>query len=184
MRLAIISDIHDSVWKLAAALEAVQRADALICCGDLCSPFVVHQLGRGYAGPIHIVFGNNDGDRFRITANARRYEHISIHGELFRGEFGGRRLAAHHYDDVARELAASGDFDVVCYGHNHIHEVGRIGGALAINPGALMGAAFGPDGSRRDAPSTFAVYDTESGTVTTYSVVASAEVQLRVVEKH
>jgi len=58
MRIAVLSDIHDNVWKLAAALEAVRDADALICCGDLCSPFIVHQLGRGFAGPIHVVFGN------------------------------------------------------------------------------------------------------------------------------
>ena len=52
MRIAVLSDIHDNVWKLAAALDAVGDADALICCGDLCSPFIVHQLGRGFS-PAH-----------------------------------------------------------------------------------------------------------------------------------
>jgi putative phosphoesterase len=160
MKIAILSDIHDNVWKLAAALQAVREADALICCGDLCSPFVAHQLGRGFPGPIHIVFGNNDGDLFRIANNARRYDHIHLHGELFRGEFDGKRVAANHYDSIGRALAASSEFDVVCYGHNHIYEVARSGRSLAINPGAIMGATFAADGSRADAPSTFVIYDT------------------------
>jgi putative phosphoesterase len=163
MRLAILSDIHDNVWKLDRALDAARGADALICLGDLCSPFIVHQLGRGFAAPIHIVFGNNDGDRFRIGANAAPYPQIGIHGEMMRGEFGGRRIAANHYDFIARPLAASGEFDVVCYGHNHVYDVTRTGRTLAINPGALMGATFAADGSRTDVPSTFVMYDTATG---------------------
>jgi putative phosphoesterase len=163
MRLAILSDIHDNVWKLDRALDAARGADALICCGDLCSPFIVHQLGRGFAAPIHIVFGNNDGDRFRIGANAAQYPQIRIHGEMMRGEFGGRRIAANHYDFIARPLAASGEFDVVCYGHNHVYDVTRTGRTLAINPGAVMGATFAADGSRTDVASTFVIYDTATG---------------------
>ena len=160
MRLAILSDIHDNVWKLAGALDRARGADAMICCGDLCSPFIVHQLGRGFAGPIHVIFGNNDGDLFRITANAAQYPHIKIHGEMLRGEFAAKRIAANHYDNIARAIAASGEYDVVCYGHNHVYDVSRVGRTLAINPGAIMGATFAPDGSRADAPSTFVIYDT------------------------
>ena len=159
MRLAVLSDIHDNIWKLEAALEAVQATDAMICCGDLCSPFIVHQLGRGYAKPIDIVFGNNDADLFRITANARKYPHIRLHGEFFRGEFGGKAVAAVHYDNIARPLAASGEFDLVAFGHNHVYEVGRSGRALLVNPGPIMGVKFGPDGTAIDLPSTFVIYD-------------------------
>ncbi len=162
MRLAILSDIHDNVWKLATALDRMRGADAMICCGDLCSPFIVHQLGRGFAAPIHVIFGNNDGDLFRITANAARYPQIKIHGEMLRGEFGSKHIAANHYDNIARAIAASGEFDVVCYGHNHVYDVSRIGRTLAINPGAIMGATFAPGGTRTDVPSTFVVYDTET----------------------
>lgn len=170
MRIAVVSDIHDNVWKLSAALDAVSDTDVLICCGDLCSPFVVHQMGRGFTRPIHVVLGNNDGDLFRITANARQYEHMRIHGELFRGEFGGQRVAVNHYDNIARAIAASGEFDVVCYGHNHEYSVARIGRTLAINPGAIMGAAFAADGGRTDAASTFMIYDTATGEVAGFEV--------------
>ena len=163
MRVAILSDIHDNVWKLAAALERARSADALLCLGDLCSPFVVHQLGSGFTGPIHLLFGNNDGDLFRIGANARRYPHIAIHAEWFRGEFGGRSFAANHYDNIGRAVAASGEFDVVCFGHNHRYEVTPAAKTLAINPGPIMGAAFAADGTRTDVASTFVIYDAATG---------------------
>ncbi len=178
MRLAVLSDIHDNVWKLDAALAAVADTDALICCGDLCSPFVVHQIGKAYAKPVHIVFGNNDGDHFRITANAARYAQVRLHGEIFTAEFGGRRIAVNHFDAIARPIVDSGRFDAVCFGHNHRFEIKRHGATLAINPGAIMGAAFGADGTREEVASTFAVYDTESGEAQGYEVTA----ELRVVQ--
>lgn len=170
MRVAILSDIHDNVWKLAAALDAVRDSDVLLCCGDLCSPFIVHQLGRGFPGPIHIVFGNNDGDLFRIAVNARHYQNIRLHGELFRGEFDGHRFAMNHFDGIARTLAASGEFDVVCYGHNHVFDIARIGRALTINPGAIMGATFAPDGMRTDVASSFVIYETSTGEAAQFQV--------------
>jgi predicted phosphodiesterase len=98
---------------------------------------------------------------------------MQIHGELFRGEFGGQRVAVNHYDNIARAIAASGEFDVVCYGHNHEYSVARIGRTLAINPGAIMGAAFAADGGRTDAASTFMIYDTATGEVAGFEVAAS-----------
>ena len=153
MKIGVISDIHDNVWKLAGALERLRDADALICCGDLCAPFIVPQLAEGFAGPIHIVFGNNDGDRFRIAQNADRYNHLTLHGEFAALTLGGKRIAVHHFDDVGRLIAASGRYDVVCFGHNHRYEVGREGRTLVINPGEIMG---------RSGVATYVVYDTET----------------------
>ena len=170
MRLAILSDIHDNIWKLAAALRVIQPADELICCGDLCSPFIVHQMARGYHGPIHIVFGNNDGDLYRLTANAQRYDHVRIHGELLRCELDGKRIAVNHYDNIGRTLAASGEFDLVCFGHNHVYEIVRIGRTLAINPGPVMGARFAADGSPVDVDSTVVMYNTATDLTDTYQV--------------
>lgn len=170
MHIAILSDIHDNIWTLAAALQKAQSAEALLCCGDLCSPFIVHQLGRGFAGPIHIVFGNNDGDLFRITSVARAYPQISIHGHLFQGQLGGRRVAMNHYPDIALPMAASGQFDLVCYGHNHVHNIHNINATLAINPGTVMGAVFGPDGAPVATRSTFVIYDSSAGRAETHEI--------------
>jgi putative phosphoesterase len=170
VRIAVISDIHDNIWKLAAALRAIAGTNELICCGDLCSPFIVHQMARGFSGPIHIVFGNNDGDLFRITANAKRYDHVLIHGEFLRIELDGKRIACNHYDNIAKAIAAGGEFDVVCFGHNHVHEIARIGRTLAINPGPILGAKFDAESRPVDVASTLVIYDTATGETETVTV--------------
>ena len=35
----------------------------MIFCGDFCAPFTLTEIGQGFAGPVHCVLGNNDGDR-------------------------------------------------------------------------------------------------------------------------
>jgi putative phosphoesterase len=168
MKIAILSDIHDNVWNLRAALAGVQAADALICCGDLCSPFVVGLLVEGFADrPIHIVFGNNDGDLFRIAQNAAPHAQMRLHGAFFEGELGGRRIAVNHYPDLALAVAAAGRHDLVCYGHNHRFAVEQRGATLTVNPGAIMG--YDPAG-KRDIPATFVVYDAEAGSAAAFQV--------------
>jgi uncharacterized protein len=158
MRIAIVSDIHDNLWNLAAAISSVQAADALICCGDLCSPFVIDELAK-FPGEIHIVFGNNDADLYRITAKASKLSHLQVHGELFQNIFDGKRFAVNHFDYLAKPMSKSGDYDVVCFGHNHEFEISREAGCLRINPGPIMGAKFSSGKWENVAPS-FVVYDT------------------------
>jgi putative phosphoesterase len=168
MRIAIISDIHDNVWNLGPALEKVKDSEALICCGDLCSPFIVDLMADGFTHQVHIVFGNNDGDQYRITNNAARYDgRVVIHGEMAELRFDGKRFAVNHYPKIARSIAESGDYEVVCYGHNHTYKVEECGNTLMINPGAVMGY----DGvNKKQIPSTFVVYDTESDECKGYEV--------------
>jgi uncharacterized protein len=160
MRVAILSDIHDNLWNLAAAINAVQGTDLLICCGDLCSPFVIDELAK-FPRNIHIVFGNNDADLYRITMKAAQKPNCHVHGELFQQELGGKRFAVNHFDYLAKPMAKSGDYDVVCFGHNHEFEIGRQGACLLVNPGPIMGAKFS-SGKWEDTDPTFVVYDTAS----------------------
>ncbi len=162
MRIAIIADIHDHRKKLQKALAQIQDVDKLICCGDLCSPFIIKDLGNGFTKPVHIVFGNNDGDHFRITTVAGAYENIHLHGEVAELLIDEKRFAISHFDNIGRMLATSDAYDVVCYGHNHQYEVTFDGNTLKINPGEIMGELTGH--------STFVVYDTQSGEVTKFEV--------------
>lgn len=166
MRIAVLSDIHDHLWNLAAVLETVQDADALICCGDLCSPFVIDVLAR-FTKEIHIVFGNNDADLYRITTKASKLPQFHLHGEFFEREFDGKRFAVNHFDYIAKPLAASGKYDVVCFGHNHEYEIRRDNKCLLINPGPVMGARF-PSGKWEDVPPTFAIYNSSADSVETF----------------
>lgn len=168
MRIGILSDIHDNVWNLRAALAGLDGADALICCGDLCSPFVVGLLTEGFAGrPIHVVFGNNDGDLFRIAQSAARHPALTLHGEAFSGEIDGKRVFVNHYPAIARALAPA-DYDLICYGHDHRFAIERRGTTTLVNPGPIMG--YEPGGAR-DVPTSFVIYDTDTGTTSAYQVV-------------
>jgi len=158
MRIAILSDIHDNLWNLAAAVAAVQNADALICCGDLCSPFVIDELAK-FHQQVHIVFGNNDADLYRITGKALKTPNVKVYGELFQTKFDNVRFAVNHFDYLARPMAKSGEYDVVCFGHNHEFEISNTTSCLLINPGPIMGAKFS-NGKWQDVTPTFVIYET------------------------
>jgi putative phosphoesterase len=168
MRVAILSDIHDNLWNLASALEIAKDADTLICCGDLCSPFVIDELAK-FPKDVHIVFGNNDADLYRITAKAAKKTNIHLYGEFFTAMFENRRVAVNHFDYISKPLAKSGIYDVVCFGHNHEYEIAREGRCLLINPGPIMGAKFS-SGKWEDVTPTFVVYNTASGEVEKFAV--------------
>jgi uncharacterized protein len=169
MFVAILSDIHDNLWNLQTALTRLADCDAVICCGDLCSPFVIDELAKGFERQIHIVFGNNDADLFRITAKARQYPHLHLHGEFCEVQFDGKRFAVNHFDYIAKPIAHSALYDIVCFGHNHRFEIAHTGKTLMINPGSIMGAQFGPDG-RRFVPPTFVIYDTRESQAQGYRI--------------
>ena len=167
MKIAICSDIHDNIWVLERALKKMQGADLLLFCGDFCAPFTLVQIAEGFPGPIHVVWGNNDGDKFLLSQQAARFDQVKLHGELadfevevqFHGELGdfevGKlRIAVNHYPEIARGLVRSGDYDLVCYGHDHQAHDEQVGKTRLINPGELMG---------RFGKSSFVILDAVSG---------------------
>lgn len=174
MRLGILSDIHDNLWNLGPALAYLNgNADVLLCCGDLCSPFVMDEL-RKFSGPVHVIFGNNDADLFRITRKSD--SRLQVHGEFIELELDGRRVAANHFDYIARPIARSGEYDLVCFGHNHRISLERFGRTVAINPGPVMGAAFGPGGWENVA-ATFAICDMAAMDLRAFRVADRASVE-------
>lgn len=164
MKIAILSDIHDHLVNLNAALTRCRelKAEAIVCCGDLCSPFVAKALGDGTDVPVHIVFGNNDGDRFRIANVGRGLENLEFHGEYAELEFDGVGFSVNHFDTIGRGLAKGDAFDVVCFGHNHRQEIAVQGKTLIINPGEIYGGLTGR--------STFVIYDTTERAATVIEV--------------
>ncbi len=140
MKLAIISDTHDNIWKLEDAMPHLRSADAIIHCGDLCAPFMVKRLVEGLPGkPVHIVWGNNDGDPYLISKVADSFPEIQIHGQLAQLVLEEVRIGVNHYPEIARDLARSGSYDLVCYGHDHTAHEMMVGDCLLLNPGELMG---------------------------------------------
>ena len=155
MKIAIMSDSHDNIWKLDQALAKITGVDALIHCGDLCSPFVIKHLGAWAENkkPIYIVWGNNDGDRMMITSEAKAFETLNLCGEYARLELDGIRIFVTHYPGIAESVADSDDYDLICYGHDHTRAKKKIGNSLLLNPGEIMGL---------NGTSTLAVFDTKT----------------------
>jgi putative phosphoesterase len=153
MRIGVISDIHDNVWALEEGLRHLQGCGALLCLGDLCSPFTISEIAKGFAGPVHVVWGNNDGDKLLITRNADKAGNVSLHGEIAILDLGGRSVVLTHYYDVAKAIADGQSHDLVCYGHNHRRRIDQVGRTVLLNPGEVMG---------RFGVRSAAIYDTDT----------------------
>ncbi len=152
MKIAVVSDTHDNIWKLDRAFGLMDDAKAIIHCGDLCSPFMITHLANGAGDrPVHIVWGNNEGDPRMISQVAAGFPCIHLHGQFAHLELDHVRIGVNHYPEIARPLAQSGSFDLVCYGHDHTAHSSLVGDCRLLNPGELMGMK---------GPSTFAWYDT------------------------
>ncbi len=158
MRIAIISDTHDHIANLRAAVTYCNAYNVymIIHCGDLISPFMLEELAA-FGGAVHLIYGNNVGDQHLISsACGVKFPSISHHGTLGAVEAGGIKIAFHHYPEIARSFAQQGGFDVVCCGHNHRYKVEKVGETLLINPGEMMG---------KDSDPSFAILDTSTWNV-------------------
>lgn len=139
--LAILSDTHDQVANLQAAINYCNGhgVDVVAHCGDLISPFMLKQLSR-FNGPVHLIYGNNIGDQRSIADRCGRdFPNISHHGIVGKFSVDGYRVAMVHYPQQAVELASRAIYDIVCCGHSHKAVVKRYEKSLLINPGALLG---------------------------------------------
>lgn len=153
MRIAIVSDSHDQIANLhrAVMLANAERAEILIHCGDLISPFMLNRLHL-FQGEVHLIYGNNIGDLHLISSRCETiFGNITHHGIQGSIVADGLHIGFTHYPDLARGLAFTGTYDVICCGHNHLAAVEQINSCLLINPGDLLG---------KDSIPGFAILDT------------------------
>jgi hypothetical protein len=163
MKIAVLSDTHDNIWNLRKALEIIksQGVQAIVHCGDIIAPFVFREFEKANI-PVHCVFGNNDGDKFLLTKTA--YESkglISIYGIVGEIDFDGFSVAFTHEPQVAEGLAATGKYDLVCFGHTHIPRQEKTGKTILLNPGDLMG---------KENNAGLCIVDTQNQTITRLTV--------------
>jgi len=164
MKIAVISDTHDQIWRLQEILPNLNEADVLLHCGDLCSPFMVHAMGNCLNIPAHIVLGNNDGDVLALKNAVDEYDNLHLYSRLIDLELDSLHVAVLHYPELAIPLAGTGTYDLVVHGHDHRARSEQIGGCLLLNPGELMGL-FGT--------SSYAFVETETGDVSFVEEVVS-----------
>lgn len=155
MKIGIFSDIHDNLNSLKESSKALRECDQFICCGDLCSPFVVKTIGECFSKKVHIVFGNNDADKYRMMLVGNSFPHLKFYGEYVELKLANRIISINHFDNIGNAIAKAPGYDLVCFGHNHKKEI-RVDdsdGKIILNPGEIYGGLSGV--------ASAAIYDTE-----------------------
>jgi putative phosphoesterase len=159
MNICIVSDSHDHREHLAAAVTEAKQlgAQAVLHCGDLVAPSTLHAI-IPLGLPVHIVHGNNTGDLFHLSKLAHKPENrVQYYGQDGSFILHGRRIFIVHYPHYAKAMALTGDYDLVCNGHEHRAVIERIanikgGETLRIDPGTVGGVS---------APATYVLGDLE-----------------------
>ena len=140
MRIGILSDSHNRIEALTAALDVLRREgiDTLFHCGDV-TTLETARLMAGFT--VHYVYGNGDADAAEIREMLQNANPNSSGGLVFTGELDGVTIAATHGHLAGKVMAltTSGEYDYVFHGHTHIQKNLMIGRTRIINPGALGG---------------------------------------------
>ena len=172
MKIAIISDTHDNLPNLEKALDWIKKQGLkiIIHCGDIFSQETLEYMAKNFSGKIYLAGDIIDDDYPKAEIKGLYY--FSGAGEI---EIDNKKIAFSHRPETAEELAKSGKYDLVFYGHTHRPWQRRIQintnqntdqcgylrksactlreSALLVNPGNLCGLLYQP---------TFAIYDTKT----------------------
>lgn len=151
MKICIISDSHDNRYLMKAAVEEAHQlgAEAVLHCGDVVAPTTLRVLNP-IGLPVHVIHGNNTGDTYSMARLSHDPESlIHYHGQDAGIELAGRKIFIVHYPHYARAMATTGEWDMVCCGHDHkalIESIDNIRNSqtLYINPGTVGGIGAEP----------------------------------------
>lgn len=162
MKICILSDSHDNRQLLEAAGQTAKAegAEAFLHCGDVVAPSTLRVL-QPLGLPVHVIYGNNTGDMYMMARISNKPGSVvQFYGQDAAIKLADRRIFLVHYPHYARAMATTGDWDLVCCGHDHevqIDQVKNIKGGLThlVNPGTVGGIA---------APATYVMGDLESMT--------------------
>ena len=151
MKVCIVSDSHDNRKLLDIAVEDAKAhgAEAVLHCGDVVAPTTLRVLLK-HGLPVHVIHGNNTGDLYNMSLLANEPDSvINFYGQDAGIELGGKRIFIVHYPHYARAMATTGDWDMVCCGHDHRAEIDSITSVTGtnttfVNPGTVGGVGATP----------------------------------------
>jgi uncharacterized protein len=149
MKIAIIADTHDNLPCFKKAMDWIKskKIKLLIHCGDVSKEEVLKEALSDFAGRIYLCRGNCDLDDFKGIPKLKVFDEF---GEI---KLVNKKIAFSHFPKTALDLANSGKYKVVFYGHDHKPWIKEIGKTKLANPGNLAGVYY---------KATFAVYDTKA----------------------
>jgi putative phosphoesterase len=155
MKVAIISDTHDNLAALEKAVSWMEKNNIkeIIHCGDICRGETIKWLAENFPNKIHLVFGNIDEDKNKLTLAASKYSNIALHGDIGGINAENLKIAFCHKPNLARQLAQTGKYNLVFYGHTHQPWEEKVNNCRLINPGNLSNMLY---------KASFAVYDAKT----------------------
>lgn len=146
LKICLVSDSHDRAAPLAAAVAEGKAAGAevVIHCGDVIGANTLRPL-LALGLPVHIVHGNNLGDAVALMKLCSASQGmLHYHGQDADLTLDGKRVFVTHYPNYGRAIACTGDYDMVCCGHDHVASIDsqaniKGGKTWLLNPGTVAG---------------------------------------------
>jgi hypothetical protein len=188
MKIAIISDTHDNITNLENFLVIAKREKigGIIHCGDVTTPETLDLLADKFSGPIKLADGNMEIRREEFAEVVERHKNLEVFPDVGEWEISRHaldtnvsqdvshsvanmiKIAFVHKPDKTEELAQTGQYSFVFYGHTHkpwvrmVPEDSPLGASQGKSSGAVLVANPGTFGGVFTSP-TYAVLDTTTG---------------------
>ncbi len=153
MIIGVVSDTHDHVdiFGKVGAVFKERNVEMIVHCGDWCAPYSVALFTKVMQklcpnAPIQGVFGNNDGDIYRIIMTLEEQElQVAIQKDLLEITAEDKKIAVYHGTEeaIVQALIASGTYQTVMRGHNHVAHIEAVENVLHINPGTVSSYSNG-----------------------------------------
>lgn len=143
MLIAITADSHDNIENTKKAINLITKKGCtmLLFAGDLIAPTTLKYFFQ-FPGDIHMILGNNDGEKIGLTRKIDMQDNATLHGDVFEETLDGMRIHMNHYPRQAEIAAQSGLFDLVIHGHTHQYREEMVGETLLLNPGSIYGYPY------------------------------------------
>ena len=137
VKIGIMSDSHENMGAIRKVVDLFNKAgvEMVYHAGDIISPITYKEFSS-MKSPMICSFGNNDGDRSYLK---QKFGTKTAFYDFYSGNIFGRRVFMCHHPDFCEEIADSGAYDLVIYGHTHEVDIRNRGKALIINPGETGG---------------------------------------------
>ncbi|WP_410765690.1 metallophosphoesterase [Haloferax sp. DFSO60] len=136
MKLGVVSDTHDNLEYVHAAVEHFERenVDVVVHCGDIVAPFSATPFDAEFE--FHAVRGNNDGEwKLREIVNSFG----TYHDDFAHLTIDGKDIAVYHGTEpgLVETLLESDAYEYVLRGHTHERSLDYYGATTHVNPGGL-----------------------------------------------
>ena len=158
MKIGLISDTHNNLSNLLAALETFKEREikTVIHCGDLTR---LEMLTHFQEFRVIYTTGNMDVMTGTIRKRLEKMRADNFVGTIFKGKLDGVPVAAthSHIEGTVMKLIREGRYKWLFHGHTHVKPDEVVKGVRIVNPGALGGVGR--------EPRTFCIVDFAEETV-------------------